>query len=166
MVSPQIIKRYPFFGGISEEHIKDIAMLGDEEVIEAGEVLYETGEYVDELFLVENGEFGLYIQVTDHSVDQSIPDQLLGTVKMENVLVSTVGPGDLVGWSALIPPHEATASVKALVESQVIVLDGEKLRAVFAQDRNFECKMTMKVAQVIRQRLTARQVESLAFKSA
>ncbi len=165
MVSPQLIKRYPFFGGLTEEQVKQIAILGEEEIVQKDDVLFETGEEVDELFLVEKGEFGLYLQATDRHKKHSIVSQLMGTVEMEGVLVSTVEPGEVVGWSALIPPHEATATVMALEDSLVITLSGMKLRELFDQDRGFECVMIQKVAQVIRKRLQDRQIESIAFKT-
>lgn len=166
MVSTELIRRYPFFGGLSAEQIRAVAMLGEEEEVDEGEILIEHGDAVDQLYLVEEGEFGLYIHATDRHVEHSISSQLLGTIKTEGVLVSTAEPGEVVGWSALIPPHEATATVKALKPSTVISLSGSKLRALFDLDPSFECRMIEKVAQVIRQRLQDRQIESLSFKTA
>jgi CRP-like cAMP-binding protein len=164
MVSPELIRRYPFFAGLTDDQIKSIAMLGEEQEIAEGEVLFEIGDAVSDLYLVEAGEFGIFLQATDHSVKHTVAEQLMRQIKMEGVLVSRAEAGEVLGWSALIPPHEATGSAKALKASKVITLRGKKLQALFEEDRGFECQMIKKVAQVIRQRLADRQIETIAAK--
>ena len=43
-------------------------------------------------------------------------------------------PGQTVGWSALIPPYRFTLTATAPLETEVIALSREALRAHFAAD--------------------------------
>ena len=43
--------------------------------------------------------------------------------------VLTAEPGNIVGWSAVVPPHRATSTAVALVPTELLLLDGEALRA-------------------------------------
>ena len=78
------------------------------------------------------------------------------------MVVSTVGTGDIFGWSGLVPPYKATAGTKALTPCRVIAVGSKELRAVFEQDYKFGYVMTQKAAQVIRDRLRDLRIESLA----
>ena len=44
MVSPELLRRFPFFAGLSEEQINQIAMISEEERYEADEYLFQEGE--------------------------------------------------------------------------------------------------------------------------
>ena len=45
----------------------------------------------------------------------------------QDVLFSAVGPGGTFAWSALVPPHKATASTKALSPCWLVSFDRKKL---------------------------------------
>ena len=42
--------------------------------------------------------------------------------------ILTVEAGDIIGWSAVVPPHRATSTVVALVPTEVLLLEGSSLR--------------------------------------
>ena len=48
--------------------------------------------------------------------------------------VLTAEPGNIVGWSAVVPPHRATSTAVALVPTELLFLDGEALRAELDAD--------------------------------
>ena len=48
--------------------------------------------------------------------------------------ILTVEPGDIVGWSAVVPPHRATYTVVALIPTELLLLDGAELRAELEAD--------------------------------
>ncbi len=37
MISPELLRRYPFFGTLSEEQLRQIAMIAEEQTYEAGQ---------------------------------------------------------------------------------------------------------------------------------
>ena len=60
MVSPELLRRYPFFGRLSEAHLKAIAMLADEVFCTEGQILFEIGHPADALYLLIEGCIDLH----------------------------------------------------------------------------------------------------------
>jgi CRP-like cAMP-binding protein len=79
-----------------------------------------------------------------------------------DIVISTIGPGEMFGWSGLVPPHKATASAKAQTDCRVIVFDCNQLLDVFVDDCEFGYTMAQKAAQVIGERLRDIRIESLS----
>ena len=50
MISPEILRRYPYFAAAKDEGLRDLAMLCEEELIPAGTVMYREGDKADKLY--------------------------------------------------------------------------------------------------------------------
>ncbi|MCX7851351.1 MAG: cyclic nucleotide-binding domain-containing protein [Caldilineales bacterium] len=162
MVSPELLRRYAFFAGLSYENIVTLAGLAEEETVEAGHVFFHEGERLDRFYLLVQGNVGVIIELPDTRVEQPVSGQLTGVLKTRDVVVSTVGPGEVFGWSALVPPHTATAGAKALTPCRVVVFDAAGLLKAFAEDCHFGYVMMQKAAETIRSRLHDMHIQSLA----
>ena len=55
MISPELLRRYPFFCCIDEESQRAVAMAADEMICESGAVLFEEGQTVESLYLLVDG---------------------------------------------------------------------------------------------------------------
>ena len=162
MISPELIRRYPFFAGLNHDYVGTLAKLADEASVEPGHCFFGEGDEVNKLYLVLEGAVAIVIAVPDRERKQSLSRQLTGKLITKDITVSTVGSGGVFAWSALIPPHKATASAKALTPCRVLALDCEKLRPIFDEDRNLAYLMTLKAAQIVRERLHDTRIETLA----
>jgi CRP-like cAMP-binding protein len=80
----------------------------------------------------------------------------------KDVVVSTVFPGEIFGWSALIPPNHATAGALAITPSKVLGFDIQALKSQLEANPAFVYLITLKIAQVIRGRLRNMRTETLA----
>jgi CRP-like cAMP-binding protein len=165
MISPEILRRYPFFAGLDHEHIMKLAVNGEEKVLEAGEFYFHEGDKLKEFYLLIEGAVSIAIEIPDREADQPVSEQLVGSIKMKSMTVSTVGTGDAFGWPGLIPPNDATAGAKALTDCRAIAFDCEKIQEEFEKDPLFGFVLTQRIAQVIRDRLRDMRIESLAFSS-
>jgi CRP-like cAMP-binding protein len=163
MISPELIRRYPFFAGLDNDRVVALAKLSNEATIPASAYFFHEGEPVDSFYLLVEGAVAIVLEVPDRDSNQPVADQLAGEMKMKDVTVSTVGTGNIFGWPALIPPHEATASARALTDCRVYAFDCKALRQLFDQDYQFAYLLTLRAAQVMRERLRDLQIESLAF---
>jgi len=148
MVSTELIRRYPFFAGLSLEQLNIIASAAKEEQVEAGHFFMHEKDENPFLYLVTAGKVTIVIELPG---------------KDKEIVVGEVGPGDLFAWSALVPPHTATASVKASSPCNVIAIDCRQLLEVFEDDPRFGYLMMMKLAQITRNRVTAMTTETLAY---
>ena len=162
MVSPELIRRYPFFAGLDYDHIVKLSKVADEESVETGHCFFHEGDELAAFYLVLEGAVAIVLEIPNHSVEQKIAGQLTGELTTKDVTTSTVGTGDIFGWSGLIPPHAATASAKAITPCRVIEFDCEELCKIFEEDCHFGLVMAQKGAQVIRERLRDIRIESLA----
>ena len=162
MISRHSIKVYPFFAGMDPNYKRILAERANRVSVKSDYCFFREGDELNNFYLVVDGEIAIYIEVPDHSVEQSLTRQLTRDLVTEDITVSTAGPGEIFGWSALIPPHKSTAGAKAIKPSHVIEFNCDDLRPIFKSDNHFAYMMTLKAAQVIRKRLRDRRVEMLA----
>lgn len=162
MISPEMLRRYPFFAGLSHEQLVTLAMIGDEVRVDAGHVFFHEGDTLDTFFLVVEGDVAIVLGVTLGDVRQPLSQQLTGAVQKADVTVSQAGPGEPFGWTAIAANHHATAGATAVTSACVLAFGREKLLAAFEQDCNLGYRMLQQVLRVARQRLHDLRVESLS----
>ena len=75
--------------------------------------------------------------------------------------ILTVDPGDVFGWSAVLPPAIATASAVAIVPTKAVLFDGEALRAAFASDCDLAAAVYQRLLVGVMRRLGATRTQLL-----
>ena len=63
MISPEVLRRYPYFGGISDESLKQVAMLADEVKVPAGTQMFNEGDPANYLYLIVRGEVNIQYEL-------------------------------------------------------------------------------------------------------
>jgi CRP-like cAMP-binding protein len=162
MISPELLRRYPFFAGFSHEQLAVLAMSADEHSVGAEHTFFHEGENLSDFFLLLEGTAVLTIKIPDRDVEQINNNHITGGFITRDINVGTLGASEVFGWSALVPPNEPTASAKALTPCRVVVFNTEKLQQTMDEDCIFGYAMMLKVAQLVRERLRNRRIESLA----
>ena len=163
MISPELIRRYPFSSGLSQSQIVTLAKTAAEKTVRTGQFFFHEGDELDAVYLIVDGSVGIVIEVPDQAIQQKVSRQLTGELHTKDVVISALGPGDVFGSSAIIHPYTATGSAKATTDCRVIQFDAGQLRHIFAEDCAFGFLMMQKAAQVIRGRLRDIRIESLAY---
>ena len=151
---------------ISFDQVMTLAKVGQELVTEAGHCFFREGDPLECFYLVIEGAVAIVLDVPDHEVEHKLAGQLTGQLITRDVVISAVGPGEVFGWSALVPPHQATTSAKATTHCRVIEFNSQELITTFDDDCRFGYLMIQKMAQVIRDRLRGMRIESLAHLAA
>ena len=100
------IREAELFKGIPPHVINEIAEHVIEESFPADHVLFEKGEFADNLYILESG-----------AIDISIMGE-------KRLSLPVNEPGAMFGWSALVEPNEYTATAQCAKESKVIKIDG------------------------------------------
>ena len=144
MISPELIRRYPLFAGLSTDHVTVLARAAEELEVEKDFWFFRQDYELHDMYLILEGHVGIVVE---------LPRQ--------EVVTNPVGAGDLFGWSALVPPHEAMAGAKALSHCRVVRFDCQSIRASFESDWRFGYLMMEKAAQTVRQRLRDMRIEAL-----
>ncbi|MGD2158287.1 MAG: cyclic nucleotide-binding domain-containing protein [Anaerolineales bacterium] len=162
MISTELIRRYPFFAGFDRDQISTLASCAQEQSFIPGDYIFYEGDELKHFYLVLDGKADIVIGIPDRAKKHSLSGQLTRAIETIDITISTVQPGDIFGWSGLVPPHRSTASVVAATNCQVVSFDCEKLLHIFQEDNCFGYLMTQKIARVVRRRLRDMRIESLA----
>lgn len=161
MVSPELLRRYPFFAGLTHDQLVALAMTADEMSVSSGYRFFSEGDALDAFYLVIQGDVAIAFEVPDSSVKQSVAGQLTGNLVTADMVISHVGPGEPFGWSAIVNEGGATAGAIAKADTKVIAFNKEKMLAAFEQDPALDRTMLRHVLRSIRQRLHDLRMESL-----
>jgi len=153
VITPDMISRYPFFADLALDHVTALASVAEGLTADTGEYIFHEGDDLCCFYIVVEGAIGIVYEV----LKKGDPAQ------KEDVVFSAIGPGGAFAWSALVPPHKATASAKALSACWLISFDCQKLIKTFEEDCEFGYRMLVKVAQISRDRLRDTRIESLVF---
>ena len=56
MISPELLRRYPYFADISEDSLRQVAMISEERSAPNGTVIFQEGDVAEGLFIIAEGE--------------------------------------------------------------------------------------------------------------
>ncbi len=152
MVSPELLRRYPFFALLDEEQLQAIAMISQEKCYPKGALLVKENTPAVVLALLLEGDVDLVYSGG-------------GEGSICNALVGSIAPGEPYGVSSLIEPYRYTATAKATMPVKVIELDGEALRTLVEKDGKLGFIMMRNVAIAVLERLRYTQVELAAARA-
>jgi CRP-like cAMP-binding protein len=153
VITPDMISQYPFFADFNHNQVSILASVAEGLTAQTGEYIFHEGDDLCCFYIVVEGAVGVVYEPSPKN-DQE---------QKEDVVFSAIGPGGAFAWSALVPPHQATASTKALSPCWLVSFDCKKLINSFEDDCEFGYRMLMKVAQISRDRLRDTRIESLVF---
>jgi CRP/FNR family cyclic AMP-dependent transcriptional regulator len=146
MISPEILRRYPYFAGIREESLKQLAMIAEEKRIPAATRIFNESDPADKLSVIVRGE--VHVQY------------LMGNGELRTV--DTLVDGDILGWSAMIAPYKMTAHCTTTKDTDLVRLDARKLRDLCDQDPRLGYQLTMEIARLLAHRLEGARVQLAA----
>lgn len=152
MISPEVLRRYPFFNFMDHEQLRQVAMISEVVEVAEGETLVEIGKMADALYLLQEGSIDLQYTVIDE----------LKTGTRMDFHIGHIDPGEVLGISALIEPYEFTATAVADIPSKVLKIDAAELRALQEKDHALAYELQRKVARAAMGRLRATRLELLA----
>ncbi len=109
------IARFDGFGRLPEPHLERLAAIARRTKAPAGTVLMREGDDAGDVYIVLDG-----------AVDLSLE----GATQV----FSTLAPGDLLGWSALLGGGARVATATAATEVDLVVIAGEPLRRLCVAD--------------------------------
>ncbi len=155
MISPELLRRYPFFAFMNSEQLRDVAMISDEVSYRPGDLLFKSNEKADACFLLMTGAVDLRFVITD----EHEPDL------RKEFVVGTINPGDFLGISSIIAPYEYTATAIAINDSKLLKIDAVRLRELCKNDDNLNCGLQGMVAKATMERLHATRVQLAAANS-
>ncbi|KNE80053.1 hypothetical protein ADZ36_24170 [Streptomyces fradiae] len=130
---------------LTQEQRERLMELAREVVFPAGTRIFEEGRTADRFWLIKSGSV---------TVDVHVPGRRSPTVE-------TLGTGDLLGWSWLIPPRRWNFGAEALSPVRAYQFEAAEVLALLEQDPVLGRAMSTAVAGVVAHRLTAARTRLL-----
>lgn len=146
MISPEVLRRYPYFASIGDESLKAIAMMAEEKSVPAKTQLFCEGDPALALNVIVTGEVDI--------------QYILGNG--ERRTVDTLVEGDLLMWSALVEPYKATAVGTANRPTRLVSIEAKKLRDLCEKDPLVGYQLMTQVAKLLAHRLEGARVQLAA----
>jgi len=152
MISPELLRRYPFFGLLTETQLKALAMISEEESIKSGSVIFSEREPAVRLYFLKDGSIDL--------TTSSAPEFSTQPPKVFDA--GEINPGEIFGISALIEPYVYTATATAAKDCCVIAMNAQVLRGMMELDCLLGYTLMKQVARACLERLTSARVQLAA----
>ena len=155
MISPELLRRFPFFSFMDDKHLKAVAMIAEEKTYNHGEEVVVNNTPASKLFfLIEGNASYYYIVTSEHD-----------PYYKQEYFISDFNPGEIFGISSLIEPFVFTASVRAEKPCRLIEIDASALRALCEVDMQLSCGLMRAVAKAAMERLQQTRVQLIAAKA-
>jgi CRP/FNR family transcriptional regulator, cyclic AMP receptor protein len=107
-----VLAEHPFFCGISEDFIPDLAIHADLATFETGDLLFKEGAVADKFYLIIKGKVAVYSVASNNDA----------------ITIQTLGDGEILGWSWITKPYLYKFSAVAIAQTEVVVLNAKEVR--------------------------------------
>ncbi|MBI3415813.1 MAG: cyclic nucleotide-binding domain-containing protein [Verrucomicrobia bacterium] len=131
------LSTHPFSRGMTPAHLNILTENAKTATWNTNDVIFREGQPANQFYIINSGRVAL---------EAHEPGD--GTV-----LVSTLEPGAVLGWSWLFPPFVWHFQARAVVPTELIELDAARLLRTAEADHDFGFELMKRLAQVVIQRL-------------
>jgi CRP-like cAMP-binding protein len=140
-----VLGEHPFLQGLKAHHIELLSGCASNLRFEADSFLCRSGDEADQFYILRSGRVAVEIFAANRGP----------------VTIQTLGEGDILGWSWLVPPYHWRFSARALELTRAIALDGRCLRQKCEQDHELGYELLKRFSHVIAERLDAARLQLL-----
>jgi CRP/FNR family cyclic AMP-dependent transcriptional regulator len=140
-----ILAEHPFLKGLEPQYLKFIIGCASNVRFKAGQFLFREGEEADQFYMIRQGKVAVEIRAP----------------KGSSIIVQTLGEGEVLGWSWLIPPYRWRFDARAVDLTRAIALDGKCLRTKSEEDHNLGYELLKRFSDIIVERLDATRLQLL-----
>ena len=142
---PDRLAGLPLVGTLTEEQRAKIAGTAREVTFAASERIFDEGQRASGCWLIRSGWIAL---------DTTVPGR-------GPIVIQTLGPGDVLGWSWLVPPHRWHFGAVAAEQVTAIELNTEKLKTLADADPALGYALALGLFEAVLQRLQSTRARLL-----
>lgn len=136
---PLDLAKHPFFSGLDERFLQLAVGCAANVRFDTGELIFQIGRSADHFYLIRAGKVALEIPVPGRG----------------NLTIQTLGEGDILGWSWLIPPYTWRFDGRAAETTRAIAFDGKCLRDKCEENPQLGYELLKRVVARFGERLEA-----------
>jgi CRP/FNR family cyclic AMP-dependent transcriptional regulator len=141
----RLLAEHEFFRGIDRRYLPLLVGCAANARFEAGTFLFREGDPADRFYLVRRGRAAVEISAPERG----------------GIVVETLGPGEVIGFSWLFPPYRWRFDARVLEQMTALVMDGACLRAKCEQDHELGYQLMRNAVDVVLERLQATRMQLL-----
>lgn len=138
-----ILREHPFVAGLDDDSLAFIAGCARNVVFDAGARIFSEGGDADHFYLLREGSVALEMFVPGRG----------------EITFLTLGAGDILGSSWLVPPYRWTFDARAVVRTRALAFDAACLRGKCEEDARLGYDMMKRFVPVLAQRLQAARLQ-------
>jgi CRP/FNR family cyclic AMP-dependent transcriptional regulator len=133
----ELVAESPAFEGMDAGRLELIAGCAHNVVVKAGDRLFREGEPADTFYLVRAGR----VSLSTHAPARG------------SIVIETLDPGEIVGWSWIVPPYVWHFDARAVDEVHAVAFDGACLRGKCEADPALGYDLMRRFAGIMLDRL-------------
>lgn len=139
MISPETLRRYPFFASLETDVIKEFAMAGEIVEFVRDAWVFHCGEKAEAFYLILEGSIEIRTA--------------LGSEGTRQIGVSTLKRGEMFGWSALVDPYVYQMGAATLSKCKLARFNGVALCELMTHRPDVGYILITRVTNIIGNRL-------------
>ena len=140
MISKELLQGLELFSGLTPKEQNRVAALSRELRFDRDAVIFKEDTEAEDLYVLLEGRVALRFRTGIHSMSSE-------------VTTDVIEPGEIMGWSALVPPGRLTASGVCLEPVRLVAIPGADLRKLLNDDPHLGYSVMRNLAEVIATRL-------------
>ncbi|OGR83798.1 MAG: Crp/Fnr family transcriptional regulator [Elusimicrobia bacterium RIFCSPLOWO2_01_FULL_64_13] len=140
-----ILAEHPFLEGLDSRQLQFIVGCAMNVRFNAGEHIFREGGSAEHFFFIREGKVAVEISTPERGP----------------IVIETLGPGEVLGWSWLYPPYRWYFDARAIEMTRAIAIDGKCLRGKCEKDHDLGYEILKRFAKVIINRLQAARIQLL-----
>ena len=144
-VTPAELGDHPFLRGMADGHLAVLSRVCWVAPVRQGHLLFAEGDTAHRFWLIRSGHVALDLQAPGE----------------RQLIVETLGQGDLLGLSWLVPPYQWQFSATAVHDTMTFEFNADEVRAVCESDPGFGYQLLQRVMSAASSRLQATRVRML-----
>jgi signal transduction histidine kinase len=137
----EALRKSEIFQGLTDEELDKLIPLCQEQHYQAGAVMCCEGPQCSYVQTLRSGKVALE---TELAISRS---------GAETATIDVLSPGASFCWSALMEPHILTSSGRCLEKTEMIALDGEKVKVLLDENPEIGYKVANNLVKVVASRL-------------
>lgn len=141
----RILADHPFARGLSDRHLELLLGCASNVRFEAGQLLFREGEEANQFYLIRKGKVAVELFAAERGL----------------INILTLGEGEVLGWSWLVPPYRWRFDAHAIESTRTIALDGKCLREKSERDHDLGYELLRRIAHIMEERLQATRLQLL-----
>lgn len=140
-----VLAECPVFTDLDPRFLHLIVGCASNVRFDPGQFIFHEGTEANHFYLIRHGKVALEILTPGRGP----------------LIIQTVGEGEVLGWSWLIPPYHWHFDARTVDLTRAIALDGKCLRQKCEEDHHLGYELMQRFAHLMEQRLQATRLQLL-----